>query len=117
VRRKTVAIPQPIIERAETVLAKHLSSYGPDGANGGGLKLVGGERWWRVRGRALEGEWVEVSSPIALAIPQDLRVSLSPCRCRKTIFVARPTRTRSPLSQKLPAPLRTEATSPIDKAL
>jgi hypothetical protein len=62
VRRKTVTIPQPIIERAETILAKHLSSYGPDGTNGGGLKLVGGERWWRVRGRALEGEWVEVSA-------------------------------------------------------
>ncbi|RSH93472.1 hypothetical protein EHS25_007828 [Saitozyma podzolica] len=60
VRRKTVTIPQPIIERAETILAKHLSSYGPDGTNGGGLKLVGGERWWRVRGRALEGEWVEM---------------------------------------------------------
>lgn len=58
VRRKVVTIPDESINKAEEILTEHLKSYGPDG---GGIQLVGGEKWWRVRGRALEGEWVEVS--------------------------------------------------------
>ena len=61
VKRDVVSIPQGTIGRAETILSKHLSTYGPDGENGGGLKLIGGDQWWRIRGRELEGEWIEVS--------------------------------------------------------
>lgn len=49
-----------MIVRAEDVLSKHLSTYGPNGENGGGLELIGGDQWWRIRGRELEGEWIEV---------------------------------------------------------
>jgi hypothetical protein len=56
-----VRVPQATIGRAEDILSKHLSTYGPDGENGGGLKLIGGDQWWRIRGRELEGEWIEVS--------------------------------------------------------
>jgi hypothetical protein len=56
-----VTIPDENISRATGLLSEHLRSYGPDGANMEGIKLVGGEKWWQVRGRALEGEWVEVS--------------------------------------------------------
>ena len=60
VKRQTVVIPDDSIEQAANILADHLGSYGPEGGSGGGLKLVGGSRWWRIRGRALEGEWIEV---------------------------------------------------------
>ncbi|WRT69493.1 uncharacterized protein IL334_006479 [Kwoniella shivajii] len=60
VRREMVTIPDTNIRAAEDLLAKHLSTYGPEGEQGGGLKLIGGERWWRVRGRSLEGEWIEM---------------------------------------------------------
>jgi hypothetical protein len=43
-------------------MEEHLGTYGPSGANGGGIDLVGGNKWWRVRGRQLEGEWIEVST-------------------------------------------------------
>jgi hypothetical protein len=56
-----VRIPESTITRAEDILSKHLASYGPNGAEGGGLKLIGGDQWWRIRGRELEGEWIEVS--------------------------------------------------------
>ena len=56
-----VRIPETTITRAEDILSKHLGTYGPDGAEGGGLKLIGGDQWWRIRGRELEGEWIEVS--------------------------------------------------------
>jgi hypothetical protein len=55
-----VIIPQDTISRAEVILAKHLSTYGPNGSTGGGLELVGGSKWWRYRGKPLEGEWIEV---------------------------------------------------------
>nr|XP_019009141.1 lipase/esterase [Kwoniella pini CBS 10737]OCF47922.1 lipase/esterase [Kwoniella pini CBS 10737] len=61
VRRETVVIPDINLRAAENILSKHLSTYGPDGDNGGGLKLIGGDQWWRVRGRTLEGEWIEVT--------------------------------------------------------
>lgn len=57
-----VRIPDPTIRRAEELLSGHLGTYGPDGQNQGGLKIIGGDQWWRVRGRELEGEWIEVSS-------------------------------------------------------
>ncbi|ORY34887.1 Alpha/Beta hydrolase protein [Naematelia encephala] len=57
VRRKVMTIPQDTIERAESIMETHLSTYGTDG---GGLNLIGGKRWWRVRGRELQGEWVEM---------------------------------------------------------
>ncbi len=57
-------IPDGIVLRAEDILATHLATYGGTGGgsepSGRGLKLVGGSRWWRLRGRRLEGEWVEV---------------------------------------------------------
>jgi hypothetical protein len=62
VRKKVVTIPDDIILKAESILAEHLSTYGANGSEKGGIQLVGGEKWWRLRGRALEGEWVEVSS-------------------------------------------------------
>lgn len=52
-----MTIPEPVIDRAAKILAEHLKSYSPDGT---GLELVGGEKWWRLRGRELEAEWVEV---------------------------------------------------------
>lgn len=54
-------VPAENIANAEDILTKHLATYGPAGAEGGGLKLIGGENWWKVRGRELEGEWIEVS--------------------------------------------------------
>ena len=54
-------IPDPTLRRAEDLLSEHLASYGPEGQSGGGLKLIGGDQWWRIRGRELEGEWIEVS--------------------------------------------------------
>ncbi|WWC65650.1 uncharacterized protein I303_108271 [Kwoniella dejecticola CBS 10117] len=60
VRRETVTIPDTNIRAAEDILARHLSTYGPEGESGGGLKLVGGGKWWRIRGRTLEGEWIEM---------------------------------------------------------
>lgn len=61
VKRDVMVIPDENIKEAEDILAKHLSTYGPQGAEGGGLQLVGGDKWWRVRRRTLEGEWIEVS--------------------------------------------------------
>ncbi|WVQ79408.1 hypothetical protein IAT38_001505 [Cryptococcus sp. DSM 104549] len=60
VKKDVVTIPDSIIRDAEDYLSKHLATYGPHGAEGGGLKLVGGEKWWRVRRRPLEGEWIEM---------------------------------------------------------
>ncbi|WWC93021.1 uncharacterized protein L201_007985 [Kwoniella dendrophila CBS 6074] len=60
VRRETVTIPETNIRAAEDILAKHLSTYGPEGEQGDGLKLIGGANWWKVRGRTLEGEWIEM---------------------------------------------------------
>ncbi|BEI91097.1 uncharacterized protein CcaverHIS019_0311670 [Cutaneotrichosporon cavernicola] len=57
VRRKVVTIPESLIADAADILTRHLESYGPDGK---GLKLVGGGKWWQVRGRVLEGEWIEM---------------------------------------------------------
>lgn len=58
-----VIVPEDTISRAEGIMEEHLGTYGPSGANGGGIELVGGSKWWRVRGRQLEGEWIEVSTP------------------------------------------------------
>ncbi|KAK8849496.1 hypothetical protein IAR55_004830 [Kwoniella newhampshirensis] len=60
VRKEVVAIPDSSIREAEDILTKHLSKYGPQGEQGGGLKLVGGDKWWKVRGKPLEGEWIEM---------------------------------------------------------
>lgn len=59
-RKEVVRIPQNTIERAEVILSQYLATFGPDGAKGGGLSLVGDERWI-IRGRDLEGEWIEVN--------------------------------------------------------
>ncbi|WVN86963.1 uncharacterized protein L203_102138 [Cryptococcus depauperatus CBS 7841] len=59
-KRDQVVVPESNIRDAEEILAKHLVQYGPDGKEGGGLKLVGGEKWWKVRRRPLAGEWVEM---------------------------------------------------------
>lgn len=53
-------MPQESITRAEDILERHLASYGREGSSGGGIKLIGGRKWWTVRGRELEGEWIEV---------------------------------------------------------
>ncbi|WVR08240.1 hypothetical protein IAU60_005287 [Kwoniella sp. DSM 27419] len=60
VRRESVTIPDVTLHDAEDILSKHLATYGPKGEHGGGLKLIGGANWWKVRGRTLEGEWVEM---------------------------------------------------------
>ncbi|KIR34533.1 lipase/esterase [Cryptococcus deuterogattii MMRL2647] len=60
VKRDVMTIPDENIKEAEIILAKHLSTYGPQGAEGGGLQLVGGDKWWKVRRRTLEGEWIEM---------------------------------------------------------
>ena len=60
-KRDTVTIPDTNIGRAEEILTEHLASYGP---NGNGIQLVGGSKWWRVRGKELEGEWIEVSANV-----------------------------------------------------
>ena len=69
--RKVVTVPQQLIERAEDILERHLASYGPEGAAGGGLRLIGGGKWWRVRGRELEGEWIEVCSTAHVCMATD----------------------------------------------
>ncbi|ORX37902.1 Alpha/Beta hydrolase protein [Kockovaella imperatae] len=66
VRRKVVTIPEATLIKAGDILAEHLSSYGTDGRSGGGLKIVGGSRWWRIRGRELEGEWIEMQKDYLL---------------------------------------------------
>lgn len=56
VRKRTVSIPhEGCIDRAEEILEKQLDSYGPES-----FKRIGGRKWWRVRGRELEGEWIEM---------------------------------------------------------
>lgn len=56
VRKQLVNIPQEAcIDRAEELLEKQLDSYGPES-----FKRIGGRRWWKVRGRELEGEWIEM---------------------------------------------------------
>lgn len=62
VRREVVRIPETTITRAEGILSEHLGTYGPEGSTGGGLKLIGGDQWWRIRGKELEGEWIEVGA-------------------------------------------------------
>ncbi|ODO00719.1 hypothetical protein L198_03045 [Cryptococcus wingfieldii CBS 7118] len=59
VKRDVVLIPEENMHEAEVILAKHLSTYGKAGENGGGIQLVGGDKWWRVRRKPLEGEWIE----------------------------------------------------------
>lgn len=59
-------VPQDAITRAEDILERHLASYGREGSSGGGIKLIGGRKWWTVRGKELEGEWIEVSHPTGL---------------------------------------------------
>lgn len=51
-----MTIPEGIIDDAAGILTKHLSTY----ADGKGIELVGGANWWQLRGRELEGEWLEV---------------------------------------------------------
>lgn len=58
IRRDIVTIPEGVIEKAAEILVEHLKSYGKE--EFGGIKLGGGEKWWRVRGRELEAEWIEV---------------------------------------------------------
>lgn len=56
VRKEVVHIPQEgCIDRAEELLEKQLDSYGPES-----IKRVGGRRWWKIRGKELEGEWIEM---------------------------------------------------------
>jgi hypothetical protein len=59
VHKIIVQIPDETIDEAGSILSKHLDSYGEE--PGQGLGIVGGDKWWRVRGKALEGEWIEVS--------------------------------------------------------
>ena len=72
VRREVVSIPEDTIASAAAILGKHLKSYG----GGKGLELVGGERWWQVRGKELQGEWIEVSLPSGYKYTQCVR----PCK-------------------------------------
>ena len=56
VRKQTVTIPfQGCIDKAELLLEQQLQSYGPLSA-----QRIGGMQWWKVRGRELEGEWIEM---------------------------------------------------------
>ncbi|TXT16021.1 hypothetical protein VHUM_00524 [Vanrija humicola] len=57
--KEWVGIPEANIERAADLVAEHLRTYTPDGDL---VKLVGGDKWWRVRGHELEAEWLEVAS-------------------------------------------------------
>lgn len=56
VRKATVHIPyEGCINKAEQILEKQLDSYGAES-----VKRIGGRNWWKVRGRDLEGEWIEM---------------------------------------------------------
>lgn len=56
VRKEVVQIPQDgCVDRAEEILEKQLDSYGPES-----IKRVGGRKWWKIRGKELEGEWIEM---------------------------------------------------------
>lgn len=58
VKKEIVTLPYiGCIDRAEAYLERQLESYGPTSVD-----RVGGLNWWKVRGRELEGEWIEVSS-------------------------------------------------------
>lgn len=52
--KETVPVAQQSIDRAARLLRDALA------ADPKTLELVGGERWWTLRGRALSGEWIEV---------------------------------------------------------
>ncbi|KAK4685991.1 hypothetical protein P7C73_g4145, partial [Tremellales sp. Uapishka_1] len=56
VRKEIVTVPEASIHKAESILTQHLASYG----DGKGIPLVGGENWWKIRGKPLEGEWIEM---------------------------------------------------------
>lgn len=55
--KEWVGIPEATIERAAGLVADHLRTYT---TNGDLVPLVGGDKWWQVRGRELEAEWLEV---------------------------------------------------------
>lgn len=56
VRKQIVTVPfQGCIDRAETLLEQQLQSYGSIST-----QRIGGMQWWKVRGRELEGEWIEM---------------------------------------------------------
>lgn len=48
-------VPTDSIDRAASILRKHFAEV-----YDGGLEELGGERWWTLRGRPLEGEWIEM---------------------------------------------------------
>lgn len=52
VRRRVENIPDQHILQAAEILTAQL---GPEG-----IELVGGQKWWQVRGRYLGGEWIEM---------------------------------------------------------
>lgn len=72
-------IPDETIDEAASILTEHLDSFGDE--RGKGLSFVGGDKWWRVRGKELEGEWIEVLCVFLfrhIYLTQD-------CRCRGII--------------------------------
>jgi hypothetical protein len=63
-----------VIDRAAVILRKHLASYG----DGKGIELVGGDKWWLIRGRELEAEWIEVSFETVRAFVLVLNITRLP---------------------------------------
>ena len=57
VHRLAVSIPSSCSERSEQILEAHLREYYGGQA---GIDEIGGLGWTRVRGRGLEGEWIEM---------------------------------------------------------
>ena len=56
VKRTVVTVPQDgCIDKAEELLQRQLESYGPVS-----MERIGGKHWWKVRGRELQGEWIEM---------------------------------------------------------
>ncbi|CED84591.1 Arylacetamide deacetylase [Phaffia rhodozyma] len=49
-------VPQSSIDHSTEILQSHFKQvYGESG-----LKEIGGEKWWQIRGKSLEGEWIEM---------------------------------------------------------
>jgi len=55
VLKSVVTVPDYNIDRAAELLLKALEMDPKT------MELVGGTKWWRMRGRDLTGEWIEVS--------------------------------------------------------
>jgi hypothetical protein len=70
VLKSVVTVPDYNVDRAAELLTTALEMDPRT------MELVGGKKWWTMRGRALTGEWIEVSSSSTLPLLQQLQARL-----------------------------------------